>query len=175
MPLRRTRQIQSRRTPNRSWSGFASTTTTTVSASAKVLLGGFTLSNPGIDETILRTVGVLGVRTDQTSATELQIGALGLIVVNDLAVAAGAASIPGPITDRGDDGWFLYVPIVQGFQFATAVGFDARNMTQYMFDSKAKRKVQDGFQIAIMVENASSADGFNIASVFRLLSQVTGT
>ena len=175
MPNRTRRFQTNRRTPNRSWAGFASTAETAVAASTKVLLGSFTLSNSNIDETILRNVGVLGVTSDQIATTEVQIGAFGMIVVNDLAVAAGAASIPGPITDRTDDGWFVYVPIVQKLQISSNVGNNFQAVTQYQFDSKAKRVVQEGFQIALMVENASSSTAFDIMAIFRTLSQIRGT
>jgi len=173
VPYRRTRQYPQRaRRPNRAWSGFASTDVTTVAASSKVLIGGFTLSNTNIDETILRTVGLISVVADQVAATENQIGAFGLILVNDLAVAAGVASVPGPVTDREDDGWFVYVPIAQRLLLSTAAGFDAQAGVQYHFDSKGRRRVEEGFQIAIVVENASAAHGFNIATVFRVLTQI---
>ena len=172
MPIRRTRQITGRVTrPNRSWAAFSGVGTSTIAASAKVLLGTFSLSNPNIDETILRTVGVLSVESDQTAATETQIGAFGMISVTDLAAAAGAASIPGPVTDAGDDGWFLYVPFAQTITVATAVGIV--RSTQYTFDSKAKRRFEEGQVIAIMAENASSSHGFKIAMVLRLLSMIS--
>ncbi len=164
-----------RSTPNRSWTGSFSATTATVGAASKVLLGSFSLSNSNIDETVLRTVGVISIQSDQVAADELQIGAFGLIIVSDLAVAAGAASIPGPITDRADDGWFVYVPFCQSLEFISAVGVLPDMATQYQFDSKAKRKIAEGQNIAIMVENANSAGAFAIMNVFRMLSQVTGT
>ncbi len=133
------------------------------------------MSNPNIDETVLRTVGLISIQSDQAAAQEEQIGAFGMIVVNDLAVAAGAASIPGPITDRGDDGWHLYVPFAQTLSVATVVGFHGNFATQYGFDSKAKRRVEEGSQIAIMVENAHATHGLLVSFVFRMLSQVSGT
>ena len=176
MPRLRTRQVAtSRRRPNRAWGGFANTVNVGIPAATKVLLGGFTLSNANIDETVLRTVGTLSVASDQVAVSEQQLGAFGLIIVNDLAVAAGAASIPGPITDRESDGWFLYVPIVQQFNFASGVGLQPDMAVQYHFDSKAKRRVQEGFQIAIMVENAHATHGFAISTIFRMLTQITGT
>jgi len=111
-----------------------------------------------------------------TGAPEIQIGAFGLILVNDLAAAAGAASIPGPYTDRGDDGWFTYVPIAQGnYVTGTPDQFDSNTYVQYQFDSSAKRILDEGRQVAIMVENRSASFGFNIQWGFRLLSQVRGT
>ncbi len=176
MPQRRTRQFLSRGArPNRSWSGFTNTGPISVAASTKVLLGSFSLSNPSIDETILRNVGTLAVQSDNFGADEVQIGAFGMIVVTDIAIAAGAASIPGPITNFGDDGWFVYVPIVQGVEFLSAVGVNPDAWHQYDFDSKAKRIVSEGQNLALMVENASSSFAFEVMAVFRTLSQVRGT
>ncbi len=175
VPTRSRRQFPNRRTPNRSWTGTSSTGPVAVAAATKVVLATFVLSNPNIDETILRTVGVLAVQSDQAAASEDQIGALGMIVVNDLALAAGAASIPGPITDIGDDGWFLYVPFAQRLNFSSAVGVNPDFAQLYQFDSKAKRRVEEGSGVALIVENASSGHAFNVELVFRQLSQITGT
>ncbi len=174
MPQRRIRQFRSR-SPNRSWAFSGSTAATAVAAGTKVTTGSFTLSNPNIDETVLRTVGVIGIGSDQTAASELQLGAFGLILVNDLAAAAGAASLPGPVTDGGDDGWFVFVPFVQEFRFLSGSGFAPNVMRLYEFDSKAKRKMQEGQQIAVMCENAHSTHAFQLFFAFRMLTQVTGT
>ncbi len=172
MPIRnRPQRSYGRRPSNKSWAGANGVGHASVGVSTKVLLGSFTLSNPNIDETILRTVGRISVSSDQTASTENQIGAFGLIVVNDLAVAAGAASIPGPVTDVADDGWFIYVPITHEILVATAVGIV--NSVDYDFDSKGKRKVQEGFSIAIMVENISAAFAFRMNFTMRLLSMIS--
>ena len=105
---RNTHFTQNRSRPNRAWSSHFEAATTSVGPSTKVLLGSFGLSNVNIDETALRVVGMLSVASDQTAVSEHIVGALGLIRVSDTALAAGAASIPGPITDAGDDGWFVY-------------------------------------------------------------------
>ncbi len=172
----RNRQFLPRRTsgPNRSWSG-AFDATTVGAASTKVLVGALVLSNPNIDETILRVAGMFGVRSDQTSAAEDQQGAFGAIVVSDTALAAGVASIPGPITDIADDGWFLYQSFIERWFVATSVGVNPNASRRYELHSRAKRKVQEGQSIAFVVESTSASDGFILTSVFRLLSQVTGT
>jgi len=159
---------------NRTWSGFASVAETTIAASSKVLIGGFTLSNTNIDETILRTRG-RAMASPVTTTSNGIFGAWGMCVVTDLAVAAGAASIPGPITDREDDLWYVWQPIVHRVTGITAVGTDF-NAAQFMdFDSKAMRRVQEGQQIVIMVENASASTTFRFSLVFRMLSMLTGT
>ena len=175
MPVRRTRQFAQRRTPNRSWSGFVSTAPTAVPAATKVLLGLLAPSNPGIDETVLRNVGSLEFHTDQTASGESQLGAVGIIVITDIAGGVGAASIPGPITDSSDDGWLLYVPLTARFTLLSSVGVRPDIGHIIHFDSKAKRVVHSGYTLAIMVENAHASNAFDISLIFRTLSMVRGT
>ncbi len=171
--LRRNNVVVRRATrPNRSWAGFALVGPTSVAATSKVLVATFVLSNANIDETILRTVGTLAVFLDQVAADESQVGAMGFIVINDLAIAAGAASIPGPITDIADDGWFVYVPITQRIEVGDSTGVEPHMATQYNFDSRAKRRIEEGRGLAVMVENAGST-GFNVSLVFRTLSMIS--
>ena len=158
-------------TPNRSWSG-SSFGSQTIAGNTAVLLGTFTLSNPGIDETVLRTLGSFNVRSDQNVATEVQQGAIGMIVVSDQAVSVGITAIPHPVTDIADDGWFLFAPISQSLQFSDATGVNYA--PRYDFDSKAKRVTHDGQSIAIVVEN-STTQGFSLSMVLRMLSMVRGT
>ena len=165
-----------RRTPaNKSWAGHVSTGTTTVAAATKVLVTTFTLSNQGIDETILRTVGQLGVASDQQAQNEQQQGAMGLCVVTDAAAAVGITAIPGPVTDMSDDVWLLHVPFVNRFLFGSGVGIHANGMNSVDFDSKAKRVVHSGTQLALVIENAHAGNAFIIAVSIRLLSMVRGT
>ncbi len=176
MPARRARQFPRRSSaPNRSWAGFNTASPVVVAAGTKVLLATLVLSNPGIDETVLRNVGVVSIQSDQSAATEQQIGAFGMIQVTDIAAAAGVASIPGPITDGTDDGWFTYVPFAQAFQFKTGVGFQGNVAQLYQFDSKARRRTSEGQLLAMVVENAHATHGLQIAVVLRTLSMVSGT
>ena len=166
---------RSQRRPNRGWSGLVETVFTTVSANTKVLLGNFVPTNPGIDVTVLRTVGSISIRSDNFAASELQMGAFGLIMVTDIALAAGIASIPDPVSNPDDD-WFVY----QGFQnstlFSDATGIVTQSAISYAFDSKAKRIVSgDGIAIAIVVANAQASHGLEAAVNLRILAQVRGT
>ena len=65
-------------------------------------------TNPGLDITVLRTVGILSISSDQSGAAEQQIGAFGMICVSDSAVAIGVTAMPDPVVDADDDGWFVY-------------------------------------------------------------------
>ncbi len=173
MPNFRNRPQRSASRPNRSWDGFFTTALVNVPAASKVLLGSFTLNNPGIDETLLRTVGTLFVATDALS-NESQIGAVGLIPITEIALAAGVASIPGPVSDIGSDGWAFHQTFCQDWSFATAVGQTMGGLS-YSFDSRGKRVVSDQHALALVVENAHATQAFDFYIAMRILSQVRGT
>ena len=163
----RGRVIRARQPSRTNWGRSVATGYTAIAAGTKALI--FTFSNlPGINETVRRTRGVLSVRSDQLIGVEDQLGVLGFVVINDLAIAAGAASIPGPVTDASDDGWFVWVPFMQsGLSLASAGNMAGE---RYEFDSKAMRKVDEGFGVAIMVENASATFGIEVACAVSILS-----
>jgi len=163
MPGRRVAtQPRSRKEVNYTWSHLT-VLTTVVPEATKVLLGFFFLDT-AFEETVVRTRGTMTVITDQSSTQEEQIGALGFIRVTDRAIAAGAASIPGPITDGDDDGWFVWVPVSQ-IQLAPP-----GNNPRYDIDSKAQRIVREGQQLAVMFENAG-ANGLRLTLNLRALSR----
>ncbi len=150
------------------WARLVSTVGIVVAANTKILSTTIVLSNPGIGETVRRTRGVIAIASDQGAVVEDQLGAFGMVVVSDLALAAGAASIPGPGTDASDDGWFVWRPFVgRGDSSNNRVAFN------FEFDSKAMRRVEEGFGIAIMVENTSAATGLVISFAVSLLSSLS--
>jgi len=139
----------------------------TVAAGTKVLLGSF-LPLAGINETIRRTRGVFSVKSDQVTVAETQSGAFGMVVVTDAALAIGITAIPGPVTDAGDDGWFVWEPF---FRFGAPAGSgpDPGGESAIFVDSKAMRKLPDGFSAAIVVENANATFGFDVGFGLALL------
>ena len=163
-----------RRTVGTNWARVVGSNVLVASAT-KVLLATVTLSNPGIGEVVRRTRGLINVMSDQGSVMEPQRGALGFIVVNDIALAAGVASLPGPATDRNDDGWFVWVPFSQTMG-AVESGSVTSNigMNTYVFDSKAMRRVEEGFAIAVIAESFGDGLGADIALSFSLLSSRIG-
>ncbi len=150
------------------WARIVATGYTTVPAATKILLVSFALSNPGISETVRRTRGMISVRSD-AAVLESQLGALGFVRVNDLAIAAGAASIPGPVTDASDDGWFVWEPFGQHLNGGGGMPVSV----QYPFDSRAMRTVDEGFGLAVMIENAHPTEGLEVALSLSLLSSRT--
>ena len=166
--------VRRRSGSNKSWDGFFTPSPVVIPAASKVLLGSIMLNNPGIDETVLRTVGTLGVASDQSAASEVQIGAFGMIVVSDDALAVGITAIPGPVTGVGEDGWFLFASINQRFLFGSAIGMNPDYGHVYNFDSRAKRKIEDGRVVVLVAENAHATHGFNVTLALRQLSMVSG-
>ncbi len=160
-----------RRAPS-TWARDVSPVAIVVPAASKVLLLTVALNNPGIGETVRRTRGTFYITSDQSMVIEEQYGAFGMVVVSDLALAAGAASIPGPSTNASDDGWFLWEPFLVQQTLASAQAA-ANGVGRIDFDSKAMRRVEEGFGIAIMVENAHATDGLEIACGFSLLTSLS--
>ncbi len=159
-----------KRSPNRSWAGIVDTSNNIAGGSTKVLLGTLGLSNVNIDETVLRTVGLISVNTDQEIATERQEGAFGIVTITQRAATAGAASIPGPIDDIGNDEWIVHVPFINTNRLLTGVGADFQASTQRYFDFKTKRITEDGETLAFMVQSTANSAGFNFSVILRLLS-----
>ncbi len=142
----------------------------TVAAATKVLFTTFTLDNPGISETIRRTRGRFAFSSDQSAAVEEVSGAWGAVVVTDAAAAIGITAIPGAVTDASDDNWFLWEPFAQHLGNGVAAGNAAGLQPMTEFDSKAMRKVETGFQLAFVVENASATTGLVFTAGISLLS-----
>ena len=139
------------------------------------MLASFALDNQGIDETILRVVGGFSVASDQSAATETQLGAIGMCLVTDTAAGVGITALPDPVTDRQDDIWFFYASFAQEFNFQSAVGVDAGFAKWYPFDSKVKRIFHTGAQISLVGANAHASHGLRIAVFVRILTMVRGT
>ena len=176
MARRQRSQFQSRRrSPNKNWAGLVATSEINVPAASKVLLSTLVLDNPGIDETILRTVGSVSIAPDQVAVTELQIGAIGLCIVSDTAAAAGIASLPDPVTDVADDVWLWYQAFAFELSFASAVGFDSNFAHMIQYDSRAKRIIQNGMSGVFVIANAHANHGFRVMHNSRVLTMIRGT
>jgi len=154
-----------------SWVASFPSGATVVNAASKVLLGSFVLDG-SFAETVLRVRGRLLVYSDSATVVENQLGAFGMIVVTDVAFAAGLASVPGPATDAADDNWFVYVPFSQRGHDDIAGG-DKGSAQGYDYDSKAMRIVEEGSVIALVVENHHAAHGLIVHNSVRLLAKLT--
>ncbi len=118
--------------------------------------------------TIVRTRGIWGIASDQVAATEFQEAAVGEILVTDQALAIGVTAVPTPVSDSGSS-WFAYNSLVSSFAFSSGVGFDSQAMQTQVIDSKAMRKVEEGYQPIVVVGASSISDGLTLTHFSKLL------
>jgi len=170
MAARRQRTTRRGFRPSPSWAGVASAAYTVLPAASKVLVTSFVPTLTDVGETVRRTRGHLSVGTDQAAAIEEQIGALGAGVFSDTAIAAGITALPDPITNIGDEFWFVYQPFIRKGMDSSAA---APTFTEYMIDSKAMRKVPPGYSVAIIMANAHATFGLEWAVNLRILGSTT--
>jgi len=114
----------------------------TLLVGAKLLVATLTLANVGIAETIRRSILIFNAGAAASNAP----GAFGMVVATDTAVAAGAASLPGPITDANDDGWMLW----------TSVTTDTISQRVHV-ESRGMRRVEEGYSVVLMGEGGGTA------------------
>jgi len=147
--------------------GFITNAYVTVPANSKVLLASITAAMLATvaPATIIRTRGIVSVTSDQAAAVEEQLGGIGLTFVSELARAAGVASIPGPVSDFGWEGWFVH----QFFAQKQQLGANANMSQVYEIDSRAMRKFDDDSGLALVAENIDTTEGLDIAVFLRIL------
>jgi len=119
--------------------------------------------------TIVRTHLHMSILSDQVVAAEEQIVAVGMGVVSDQASAIGATAIPTPVTDLGSDVWYLHHWLMNSFTLLSAVGFQDAGNQQETYDSKAMRRVEDGFDNFLAIEAPASSDGVVVSLMGRQL------
>ena len=123
-------------------------------------------------ETIIRTRGLLTVRTDQVSALEDPFGAVGMCVVSDQAVAIGVTAIPTPYTDAESDLWLFHSFWAAPITLATGAAF-ANVSTQIHLESKAMRRINEDQTLCLVVENGSGTFGCSYRLDARILYKVS--
>ena len=120
--------------------------------------------------TIVRTRLECWIRSDQSAASEDQVGAIGLSVVSDQAAAVGISAVPTPITDLGSDFFFVHQPMLNSFLFVSGVGVVGDRGTRYSIDSKAMRKVDEDQTMVLVKEGEfTQGSGMEIMSIGRFL------
>ncbi len=147
---------------------------TTVAANTVFVAAIFSLSNVGIGEVIRRTRGRIWIGSDQSGANEEVQGGLGMVVANDAALTVGLTALPSPLTEANDDGWFVWESFHHLMRGNAGSTSDVDGFV-FDFDSKAMRRVEEGFGIAVIVENnATTGTGFRLAGAISLLSSRIG-
>jgi len=151
------------------WFEAAPVETAVGSASTAVLIGSLNAAALALRPfTVIRTRGLIHVRSNQIAATETYGCGYGHAVVSDQASAIGVTAVPTPITDYGSDLWYLIEQIQGRLDLATAVGFRDSGQAIY-FDSKAMRRVDIGQDIVEVVESTAFQVGQQVTTSFRIL------
>ncbi len=121
------------------------------------------------DLTVLRIRGMFSWQNDQASASEVNVGAIGIIRVEEPAATVGISAIPVPGTDADSD-WIWHSYFADKYEFQTAAGFDPRKMNQIVVDSKAMRRINGEQRFVIVIEN-QAAQGIQFVWHMRMLVQ----
>ena len=169
---RRTFARQSVRAPT-NWARSLAVAVTNLPASTKIIASSIILSNPGIGETIRRTRGKLLITSDQTATSEVHLGAMGMMVVSDVALALGITAVPDPVTEADDDNWFVWEPFLALSDVRSGESAPNTYHAGFEFDSKAMRRVEEGSAVVVVIANASAVFGLEFALSFSMLSSRT--
>ncbi len=145
---------------------------TAVPVASKVLLATFVPG--GVVETVRRVRMSVLYSSDQNTASEASLGAVGAAVMEDTAIAVGVASLPDPITDVQDDVWLMF----QGLHTRISVSAGAGAIMEpagsaYEIDSKAMRKLPPGKSLVFIVANQSSSFAALIQCTIRVYATLT--
>ena len=93
--------------------------------------------------------------------------ALGMSVVTSQATGVGITAVPTGYADLASDLFFVYEQFFGEFRVNSAVGTETYVGKNY--DSKAMRKVPDGSDIAVTLENSSLSQGLTVLHAGRML------
>ncbi len=119
----------------------------------KSALALFSTTFPG---TLTRTRGLVAGQLDAAAADSRVLVAIGLILADTRAVAAGAASMPGPASE-GNAPWFWH-----GFLWLSSGAEAAVNQNSLFhrleIDSKAMRKMKESQTVAAVIEVCDVVD-----------------
>ena len=113
----------------------------------------FTLTEP---RTLRRLRGKVMVQLDAGAPDEKANIAMGIIVVNERALAVGVSAMPSPVADGGDD-WIWYG--VASVNSGTEAAILPEYLTDRMeIDSKAMRKLHADERIVFIIEPSTVVD-----------------
>ncbi len=154
------------------WIGPAAQSFIAVGGGAKVIIASFDGSANNVRKpTIVRSRGQLAVKPTSFAADNNIVGAFGICIVSDRAFAAGAALIPGPFTDAGWDGWFVWRSFSLAVEFLDSTGVVFNGALVMEIDSKAMRKVTDDETIVLMAESLDN--NMQVSAPIRMLLKLS--
>ena len=167
----RGRNFGSRSKRQVTWIGPSDQSFVQVNSGTKVL---HSIFDPFISDmtkpTIVRTRGEVTVVPSVFTGSLDVVGAYGMAVVTDQAVAAGVASIPGPFSEANWDGWLVWRSFGFRLEFDDATGILQAGW-RHEVDSKAMRKVSDNETVCMLVESQTGA--FRISMQLRQLYKLS--
>ena len=116
--------------------------------------------------TIVRTRGELLVYLTGAGGakTEGFRYAFGMCVVSENAAGVGVTAVPGPITDIGWDGWFVYESGTVAQMFTGLGEASPSQSSRISIDSKAMRKVKQSDVILGVIEFDEQGDGAEVSA-----------
>ncbi len=151
------------------WIAITPTVNTLSVASTALLFTGFSAGVLALRPfTIIRSRGWFHVASDQGGVSENYDCALGFAVVSDQALAIGVTAVPTPNTDRDSDLWMVYEEVGGRWRFDSAAGVTEAGVGT-KFDSKGMRKVEEGQDLAITIENSAVSLGAVVYKSGRML------
>ncbi len=151
------------------WLPIAATDSTLAAASTAALFTGFGAATLALRPfTIVRTRGLMSVRSDQQAASEVAHAFLAASIVSDEALAIGVTAVPTPADNPGAN-FFLYEQAMGIIRVVSAIGITEPTVQSTVFDSKAMRKVEEGQDIAMVIETSSVADAASVFKAGRIL------
>ncbi len=119
--------------------------------------------------TVVRTRGLLAIRSDQFAVTEDYSAAYGECVVSDQASAAGFASVPNPDSDNDSEFWFVMEYLFGHQSVTTDIGRFLTMSQHAVIDSRAMRKVQEGEDLLQVGQATALSLGVILTSFARTL------
>ena len=143
------------------WIGPPDQNFVAVGSGASVIIASFNPSTSFIlGSTVVRSRGAFTYRPDSSAADVDIVGAFGMGIVSEQALAAGAASVPGAFDEADWDGWFVWRSFAMSFESVTQASTLIWSETLEI-DSKAMRKVHDNEAVVQVVEsNIGAIDVF---------------
>ena len=110
----------------------------------------------GARSTIMRIRGEVWVGADPDGAGNASIVGVGLILVNNDALAIGVTAIPGPLLDIGSSWiWHTTFNLFSGDAIAQDF-FDISQNARREIDSKAMRKFEPNMSLVFVAENQTN-------------------
>ena len=147
------------------WLALPETRTVLASANSQAIILSLTTAEKALRPfTITRTIIHRSITSDQQGAGEVYAAACGIAVVSDQASSIGVTAVPTPFDNLDSDLWLFHDILDGEFVFVSGVGIQEGATSPrggHTVESKAMRKVEDGQDVVVVIEN----DGLSAGSV----------